>query len=148
MYQIYRLPQKYDFSYWSSPLEDLQRIQRISERRVKEWSFNNSDQENVDLHSVISFVPTHYFATLSVAVSESLNSLIEDHGVEYADLSGIFLQRIPEMEAGSDMMFILGFRFGSDKYAVTPMDMTDRLKIEEAELLRTYEEPKEEEIIH
>jgi hypothetical protein len=148
MYQIYRLPQKYDFSYWSSPLEDLQRIQRISKRRVNEWSLSVPEQERGDLYSMTSFLPTHYFATLSVAVSESLNSLIEDHGVEYSDLSGIFLQRIPEMEAGSDMMFILGFRFSDDKYAVTPVDMTDRLKIEEAELLRTYEDPKEEEVIH
>jgi hypothetical protein len=148
MYQIYKLPEDYDFSYWSSPLEDLQRIQRISERRVHEWSITVPKEERAELSTVSSFVPTHYVATLSVAISESLNSLIYDHGVSYGDLSGIFIQRVPELEAGSDMLFILGMRFGSEKYAVTPMDMSERLKIENAVLLRTYEDQPEEPVVH
>jgi hypothetical protein len=141
MHYVYKLPDDYDFSYWSTPIDDLSRIQSISEKRAYEWSLTASVESKRDLKVVTSLLPTHYLLALSIAITKAVSILTNHLDLDMSDLSSLYLQRVPELEAGSEILFILGFACGSEKYAVSSVDLSNRINLEqEAELLGSYED--------
>ena len=146
MHYVYKLPDNYDFSYWSTPIDDLSRIQNISEKRAYEWSLTAPEETKKEMKVVTSLLPTHYFLSLSVSVTEAVHSLDSDLNLDLSKLSGIYLQRIPELEAGSEILFILGFDCAEDKYCVSSVDLEGRINIEqEVEFLGVFNEEENNE---
>lgn len=144
MYQIYKLPDDYDFSYWSTPIDDLSRMQSISDKRAYEWSLTATDEEKKEMTVVTSLIPTHYFVNLAVYLTQSLHYLVTEHAADFDALGALYLQRVPEIEAGQDHLFILGFDFHPEKFVVSPVDLSGRVSEDmEAELVATHQ-PEEE----
>ena len=152
MHYVYKLPDNYDFSYWSTPIDDLSRIQNISEKRAYEWSLTAPEETKKEMKVVTSLLPTHYLLALSIAITKAVSNLTSHLNLDMSDLKSLYLQRVPELEAGSEILFILGFECGSEKYAVSPVDLSNRINLEqEVEFLGSYEDDlieKEEENIN
>ncbi len=124
---IYKVADDYDFLYWGTPLSELEQIESVSDRRAHEWAMELEDKEKFKLAEVSSVIPAQFFAALSLQVTQSIHILITEHGFDFDRLSGIYIQRINEIEAGTDISFVVGISSGLGNYVVCRYDRTGRL---------------------
>ena len=123
---VYQVADDYDFLYWSSPLDELTKIESISDRRAFEWSLSASEQERARMPEMANVIPAQFFSALSLQVAQSVHLLISGHGFDFERMSGLWVQRVNELEAGPDVLFIIGISTKDKKYVVTPIEMTGR----------------------
>ena len=150
MHQIYKLPQDYSFLYWSTPAEELSRIEKISDRSTIEWSLSIPPDQKPDLQKVAGVIPAQFFAAAAMQVAYALNLLITNEAIDMGNISGLYLQRVTELECGPDLLFIIGVALGEEKYAITPVDMIDRISPQtSAMMIGSFDEvEKKEDLLH
>ena len=147
---VYSLPKEYRFDYWSTAQEEFLKIDQLSRDRVSEWSMSASQDEKSHWKDIHGIIPAQFLISLSVQVSQALHLLVEHDGAEVESITGIHLQRVPEVESNQEILFILGFSFGESKFFVSTINVSDRLHHElNAVLLGTYGEVySKEETVH
>lgn len=142
---IYEVPKDYDFLYWSTPADEMNKIGEISDRRSFEWSLSLSEEERKKMPEMAEVIPSQFFAALSLQVTKALHLLITEHDFDFDRLSGIFIQRVNEIESGTDVLFIVGVATSQLKYIVTPYDIGERMHSTiGAKLIGTYKMSQEE----
>ena len=147
MYQIYKLPADYSFMYWSTPAEELSRVEKLSEKRTFEWSLSIPADERINLERVAGVIPAQFFAASSMQVAHAIHLLTVNESLDIGGISGLYLQRLSELESGPELLFIVGIEVGPEKYAVTPVDMRDRISPQtSAMMLGSFDdlEPKDD----
>ena len=127
---IYSLPEDYRFDYWNTAYEELAKVEKLSQERVKEWSASASMEDRVNWGEVAGVIPAQFTISLSIQISQGLQLLTEHHGVKIDEISGLYFQRFAEIEAHREILFIMGFCFSSQKFIVSPIDISDRINPE------------------
>ena len=146
---IYKVSSDYDFMYWSTPSEEMSLIESISNKRAKDWVFGSMGSEKVPLSQISSVIEAQFFATLSLQVTQAIHSLITDHGMDYEKLSGIYIQRVNEVESGTDLSFVIGVVCQNDKYVISAYDISERFHHSlEASLIGSREEIVKPSTVH
>ena len=135
MHQLYKLPKDYSFMYWSTPSEEMSRVERISNKKTIDWSLAVPYEERGNLTQMSSVIPSQFFVSLSFQVTHALHILITNQSISIDKITGVYLQRITEIESGPDLLFVVGVEIGDDKYAVTPVDMKERISPELAAVI-------------
>ena len=150
MHQLYKLPKDYTFVYWSTPLEELSRIEGISNKKALEWSLSLPYEERGNMDRMSTIMPSQFFVSLSLPVSHAMHLLITTQQISVDKISGVYLQRLTEIESGPDLLFVVGVEVGEEKYAMTPIDMKERINPQLAAVLLGSFEGEEEpvELLH
>jgi len=150
MHQLYKLPKDYTFVYWSTPLEELSRIEGISNKKTLEWSLSLPYEERGNMDRMSTIMPSQFFVSLSLQVSHAMHLLITTQQISVDKISGVYLQRLTEIESGPDLLFVVGVEVGEEKYAMTPIDMKERINPQLAAVLLGSFEGEEEpvELLH
>lgn len=124
---VYKVAKDYDFMYWATPLDEISKIEEVAERRAYQWGLESKSDDNFSLDEIASVIPAQFFAALSLQVTSALSILIHEHNFDFDRLSGIYVQRVSEVEAGTDVSFIVGFSSGAGKFFVCRNNMEGRL---------------------
>ena len=150
MHQLYKLPKDYTFVYWSTPVEELTRIESISNKKTLEWSLSLPYEERNRMDSMSTVMPSQFFVSLSLQVSHAMHLLITNQNISVDKISGVYLQRITEIESGPDLLFVIGVEIGEEKYVLTPIDMKERISRQlPVVLLGSFESEEEaSELLH
>tara|TARA_X000000950_G_C13908566_1_gene658028 strand:+ start:2029 stop:2445 length:417 start_codon:yes stop_codon:yes gene_type:complete len=123
--------------YWSTPAEELTRMNKISVKRSKEWQ--SEDLETRGQFSAV--IPSQFFAVMSIQTAQALHVLINEYAADFENIAGVYVQRLTEMDSGPEILINLGFVFGGVKYVITPIAYEERLHREcGAVLLGTHKE--------
>ena len=79
-----------------------------------------------------------------------MHLLITTQQISVDKISGVYLQRLTEIESGPDLLFVVGVEVGEEKYAMTPIDMKERINPQLAAVLLGSFEGEEEpvELLH
>lgn len=123
--QIYKMPDDYSFMYWSTPVEELTRMNEISAKRAIDWNIENGGA--IGMEKVSAVIPSQFFAVMSIQTAQAIEILINDYNANFETIAGIYVQRITEVEAGPEILMLHGFVFGDTKYAITPIQYEDKM---------------------
>ena len=87
---------------------------------------------------------------MSLQISHALQIVLQHYNAVFEEMDGIFLQRLPEIESGPEILLVIGLSFGRRKFAVTPVKFSDRFHKEtDGTLLGSFhEEPEKKEFLH
>lgn len=134
---VYQVAADYDFLYWSTPLDELTKIESVSDRRAFEWSLSSPDEERQKMPEMANVIPAQFFSAMALQVGQSIHELIQNHGFQFDRMSGLWVQRVNELEAGPDILFIVGIATSTKRYIVTPIEMTGRFHASMSAVLLT-----------
>jgi len=148
--QVYKLPEDYSFMYCQTPFDELCRMHAVSEKRATSFILTSENREGVNYDRLVNIIPAQFCASMSLQISHALQICIQEFGAVFNSMDGIYIQRLPELESGPEILLIIGISFGLDKYAVTPNNFSDRFHKENMGTLlgSFHEELDSQELIH
>ena len=148
--EVYQLAQDYSFMYWQTPSEELTRMHSLSEKRATGYILAAEDGKELNYDRITNIIPAQFCAAMSLQISHALQIVLQHYNAVFEEMDGIFLQRLPEIESGPEILLVIGLSFGRRKFAVTPVKFSDRFHKEtEGTFLGSFhEEPEKKEFLH
>ena len=123
---------------------------RFQRRGATGFILTAENPHEVNYDRLVNIIPAQFCASMSLQISHALQLCIQEFGAVFNSMDGIYIQRLPELESGPEILLVIGISFGADKYAITPTNFSDRFHKENMGTLlgSFHEESENTELVH